>query len=224
MNTNIDYVKKINKLGKVCKIILVIMQIFFCICMVLGLVVGIMIMAIPQNDAITANGTTSYHIVVDNNKLPNFVNSGLKNNERENTTFKFFDSTLTVNDNYTENDGIETYDVSLSFDINKFSQFKYFGVFVFLCGVIMIALGLVAIIFGRKLAKALEKCNSPFEENVLKAMKRFAFSIIPVSLFTIMATGSVSLITISVIVLAVLIFSYIFSYGAKLQQESDETL
>ncbi len=225
MNTNINYVQKINNLGKVCRIILVIIRIIFCIAIIGCLIGGILLMTVTKNDAITANGTASYQVIVDNNKLPNYIDSGLEENkDTENATFKFFDSEITINDNYTENEGVETYDVDLSFDVKNSGQFKTFGIIICFSGAVMLALGLIAVIFGGKLASALEKCSSPFEENVLKAMKRFAFSIIPVSVFTIMATGSVSLITIGIIVLAVIIFSYIFSYGAKLQQESDETL
>ena len=75
------------------------------------------------------------------------------------------------------------------------------------------------------LFRSLEICESPFEENVLKSMKRFAFSFIPVVILEILWNGhSVSSITTVFIVMVILLFSSIFNYGAQLQQESDETL
>ena len=75
---------------------------------------------------------------------------------------------------------------------------------------------------AKKMAKALENCNSPFEENVIKSMKHFAFSMIPWGI--IYGYFFNSLILTVLIVLIVMAIVYIFSYGAELQHESDDTV
>lgn len=102
--------------------------------------------------------------------------------------------------------------------------------------IIEIIFTLVAIFFIGKLSKAFEICKSPFEENVIASMKKFAFSLIPWAVVNSIAQSIISSIfngnfeismdnmTIVVIVLVILALVYIFQYGAILQQESDETL
>jgi hypothetical protein len=86
------------------------------------------------------------------------------------------------------------------------------------------------------LCKAFAKCNSPFDEEVIKKMRLFAISLIPWSVFSMLGnymiaymSGSPKVnlsINIAVVFTIVVIFAltYIFRYGAVLQQESDETL
>ena len=81
----------------------------------------------------------------------------------------------------------------------------------------------IIVIFGKRLAKALETCDSPFEDNVLKKMKAFGFSLIPWALYKLIV-GNLGGITTVIFVLVVLLFISVFNYGAKLQRESDETL
>ena len=81
----------------------------------------------------------------------------------------------------------------------------------------------IIVIFGKKLAKALATCDSPFEDNVLKKMKSFGFSLIPWALYKLIV-GNLGGITTVIFVLIVLLFISVFNYGAKLQRESDETL
>lgn len=81
----------------------------------------------------------------------------------------------------------------------------------------------VAVAFAKKLCKALETCNSPFEENVIKRMKSFVFSLIPLGVVSIAVFG-VSAIGMAFIIVVVFLVFAIFKYGAQLQQESDETL
>ncbi|MDE6087635.1 MAG: hypothetical protein K2G25_04550, partial [Oscillospiraceae bacterium] len=65
-------------------------------------------------------------------------------------------------------------------------------------------------------------CETPFEENVLKTMKNFGFALIPTGLVCL-SDGGISLTAI-VLIIAIIIFTYIFKYGAELQKESDETV
>lgn len=220
---NIDYVKRINTLGKVSKIILIIMRIACIVGIVLTIVGGIVVLATfpTGSTAITSNGVASYEMVVDTNRLPSSI-SFFEDEDITNESFKLFGTKFTLKDNITDNDGIQTYTMNAEFDSPNSTLFKYGIVGVCFAATVYAAFTLIVVIFAGKLAKALETCQSPFEESVTKAMKHFAFSLIPAG-FTFVTDGSLNL-TMVLIILAVIIFSYIFSYGAKLQQESDETL
>ncbi len=223
---NIDYVKRINNLGKVSRIILIIMRIACIIAIITAIAGGIIVLATVPGDstAITSNGAASFEMTVDTNRLPgsvhvDFDDVGLDNVDE---SIKLFGTEISIVEIETENDGVVNYTTGVKFDSPNSTLFKYgaagacFGVALYA------AITLIVVIFAGKLAKALETCQSPFEESVTKAMKHFAFSLIPVG-FTFITNGSINL-TMVLIILAVIIFSYIFSYGAKLQQESDETL
>ncbi len=224
---NIDYVKRINNLGKVSKIILIIMRIACIVAIVVTIVGGIFCIAVlPSNStAITSKGSASYEFIVDTAKLPSYVEIESDVNIGEDnidTEFEFLGTEFSIKDIASEDDGIEKYTFDAHFNSQNSTIFRYGMAGVWFGAAIYAAFTLVVVIFAGKLAKALETCQSPFEESVTKAMKHFAFSLIPAGL-TIITNGSINL-TMVLIILAVIIFSYIFSYGAKLQQESDETL
>ena len=220
---NIDYVKRINNLGKVSKIILIIMRIACIVGIVVTIVSGIIVLATfpTGSTAITSNGVASYEMTADTNRLPSSI-SFFEDEDNTNESFKLFGTKFTLKDNIADNDGIRTYTMNAEFDSPNSTLFKYGIAGVCFAATVYAAFTLIVVIFAGKLAKALETCQSPFEESVTKAMKHFAFSLIPVG-FTFVTNGSINL-TMVLIILAVIIFSYIFSYGAKLQQESDETL
>ena len=81
------------------------------------------------------------------------------------------------------------------------------------------------------------QCQTPFEENIIKKLQYLAYSLIPWAFFTSvsdsmtsgMMTGNVQVnvgVNLGMVLVIVIIFAltYIFKYGAVLQQESDETL
>ncbi len=221
-----ENIKKINTLGKISRIILIIMRIVLIIGIVVCLLSAIAFCFMPKSDVITADGTVSAQIKIDCEQIPSIIFSDDIIDLDENnidfnflgTGFKWFVEKNKVND-------ILTYDIEDKLNIdNSYSVIlgleSACAFSAALCAVM-----LIVVIFGGKLAKALEICESPFEENVLKAMKRFAFSFIPVVILEILWNGhSVSSTTTVFIVMVILLFSSIFDYGAQLQQESDETL
>lgn len=221
---NIDYVKRINTLGKVSKIILMIMRIVCIIGVIAAIVGGIIVLAtVPKNStAIASNGNASFEMVVDTNRLPSSI-SFFEDEDITNESFKLFGTKFTLKDNITDNDGIQTYTMNAEFDSPNSTLLKYGAVGVCFAAAIYVAFTLIVVVFAGKLAKALEKCQSPFEESVTKAMKHFALSLLIPLAFMIAEYGILNL-SVFLAIIAVIIFSYIFSYGAKLQQESDETL
>ena len=224
---NIDYVKRINNLGKVSKIILMIMRIACIIGIVAMIVGGIFCITVLPSDstAITAKGNASYEFIVDTAKLPAYVDvSSDINIDEDNIDAKFelLGTEISIKDIASEENGIERYTFDANFNAPNSTIFRYGFAGACFAAALYFAFTLIVVIFAGKLAKALEKCQSPFDESVTKAMKHFAFSLIP-AVLTYITQGSINL-TMVLIVIAVIIFSYIFSYGAKLQQESDETL
>lgn len=100
-----------------------------------------------------------------------------------------------------------------------------------------LAMVMVLLFFVSALCKAFRDCESPFEEKVIKKMQNLSYSLIPWALIsTVTQSVADSLannnfsITVGVdlgvilIILIVFALTYIFKYGAVLQQESDETL
>lgn len=103
--------------------------------------------------------------------------------------------------------------------------------------VIMLILVMVTLVFAGSLCKAFRDCRSPFEENIIKKMQHFAYSLIPWIIASsviesieskIMSSGQIVSVSIDVgmilVVMVVFLLVSIFKYGAVLQQESDETL
>lgn len=102
---------------------------------------------------------------------------------------------------------------------------------------ITVAMGLVTVVFIRSLCKAVERCASPFEDNVIRKMTALAYALIPwciisslsSSVFTSVFSDKVNInldinLGMVFVVLVVLALAYIFKYGAMLQRESDETI
>ncbi len=225
---NIDYVKRINTLGKVSKIILIIMRIICIVGIVAMIVGGIFCIAVLPSDstAITANGSASYEFIVDTAKLPSSVEVESDvdiGEDNKDTEFEFWGTEFSIKEIASEDDGIEKYTFDAHFNAPNSTIFRYGVAGACFAAAIYFAFTLIVVIFAGKLAKALEKCQSPFEESVTKAMKHFALSLLIPLAFMIGEKGILNL-SVFLAILAVIIFSYIFSYGAKLQQESDETL
>ncbi len=92
-----------------------------------------------------------------------------------------------------------------------------------------IVLLFVVLVFAQRVANALKKCETPFEENVVKKLRALSFSMIPMAVFSCLevSLGSIGFrlnLTMLLAVAVILVVNYIFQFGAQLQQESDETL
>lgn len=98
-------------------------------------------------------------------------------------------------------------------------------------------MGIVVTSFAEKLCKAFQTCETPFAEDVIRWMRNTAYCLIPFTVLSSVtdtsASGIVSgfssfSLTVNVsmilVILVLLALTYVFKYGAVLQQESDETL
>ncbi|MBQ5314794.1 MAG: hypothetical protein J6J52_02075 [Oscillospiraceae bacterium] len=220
---NNNYIGKINTLGKIGRILLIFLRIACVMGIVCFVVAAVGINTIPKDDVITSKGTISYETVIDNNRLPDHVSSGLEDTENSEETIDFLETILSVKENLITDNGIEYYTFNMSFDAPNTRAMILSYTIAMICGALFLGLTLIVVIFGGKLASALEKCSSPFEESVTKSMKHFAFSLIPIAT-VYCVIGQQASLSMIVIVLAMIAIAYIFSYGAELQKESDETL
>lgn len=218
---NNNYIGKINTLGKAGRILLTFLRIACVMGIVCFVIAAVGINTIPKGDVITSKGTISYETIVDNNRLPDHVSSGLEDTENSEETIDFLGTILSVKENIITDNGIEDYTFNMSFDAPNPKAMILSYTIAMILGAVFLGLTLIVVIFGGKLASALEKCSSPFEESVTKSMKQFAFSLIPIATVYCGQQASLSMI---VIVLAMIAIAYIFGYGAELQKESDETL
>lgn len=215
-----ENVRKINSLGKISRIIIIILKVAVLIAAI-GLLVGsLLCLAIPK-DSIRISGSATAEMVVDNNS---FVDEIIKIDDVH------FDSNLfgaklkcILQDNGVTNDErIFTLDAAAN-DINS-GHIKYSIAAVCFLGAVYCSIFFVILCLAHKFAKSLEICNSPFEENVIKHMKKFGISLIPWAGITLLISGNLNGIVVTLIVFVIFLFISIFKYGAQLQQESDETL
>lgn len=108
---------------------------------------------------------------------------------------------------------------------------------VFLTVLASLTFSIVTLCFISSLCKAFKNCVSPFDENVIKKLQYFAFSLVPWvimssitnSVASGMFSGNYSInfgidLKMVFVILVILALTFIFKYGAILQQESDETL
>ncbi|MBR2283567.1 MAG: hypothetical protein IJ874_03985 [Ruminococcus sp.] len=227
-NTNIT---RINKMGKACRIISRIAMVLSIIGAVVAIIGGCIMAAMPD-DLVKFSGDVDAHMEID------VSDTFLADNEAN-----FGDASISVDDGAVQItkdkiviDDLLTLDITakeisgntgvitagadlsqLSFrDMKREWTLNTFGA-ALICICAAVAAG-----FGVALSKVIEKCETPFSEDVIKKLKNFGWSLIPLAVFGGVADGS--LLMMAVLVLAFIILINVFSYGVQLQQESDETL
>lgn len=229
-----ENITKINKLGKVSRIILTIMRIA-CIIGVVACLVGTVIIGVAlntDNNVFNVTGTANAQITVDENtrlmindekiSIGGVKVFSIKDLEDSDIHADALGTNVDIDVEKTDNNGVSVYDIKADVNADSIASIKTTIITTLILGAVISAVMLVAVIFGGKLAKSLEVCTSPFEENVISAMKKFGFSLIPMAVFYII-DGGIGLTSV-ILIIAIIIFSYIFKYGAELQKESDETV
>jgi len=211
-------VKKVNDLGRISRILLNISQVITIVGLVIAIALGCYFLTL-SNDTVHVNAELKGKISVSESVPENMIKVDESDFHigKERELFKYAAKEI-KNDN-----GSMDYDISALLKDLTGKDLKYVAWGIVLLTVVTLAILLVIIIFAKRLAKALEKCESPFEENVISKMKAFGFSLIPWAAFKLII-GNIGGLTTVMFVLAMLMFIAIFNYGAKLQKESDETL
>lgn len=234
-----EAISKINKMGKIGHIIAKIATIF----MVFGIVVVVAAMiafAIMPKDLVTFKMSGSADVSVNLASIGQSITEeevlkelGIKDVGADAS------GKLKLNQVEYGVDEVEIIEDTINLKTSAESVSFQLGDFQFLMIAALISILMVAVVvyFVQRLCKAFRYCESPFEEKVIKSMQHLAIAIIPWTLVssildTYMSSfltngGSISFeINVGNIVVCLVIFAltYVFKYGAVLQQESDETL
>lgn len=233
-----DAITKINKIGKIGNVITVIMKIVTILSLIICIGLTVFFAGTPEeflNMKINGDATINVDLSSIGIKLSEKeINEFKKEWEDESTSASFTvnSSELEVNDATVDENGLS---IRANGDIMDFSIHNTF--FPFLAACIYLIMTIITLVFVGRLCKAFSSCQSPFEENVITKMKHLAFSLIPWVILSSISSGltegivtgkfnitaGINLDTVLVIIL-IFVLTYIFQYGAVLQQESDETL
>ena len=227
-------VKSINKIGKAGYIIAKICRIALMIGMIGSLVGAIVLFAIPNDVfkvSLTSSGVAEFNFeAADKSVIP--VDIGQSDIEEFNLELNK-DRYVAADTTVSEDGKMMT--IALTGG-EKYASPDRVAVILLIAMVYMIPC-IIVMFFIEKLCKALQTSDSPFTENVITAMERFSWSLIPwaicTSVFENIVDQAFSLtiqikmgVSLSAILTVILIFGLVkvFKYGAVLQQESDETL
>jgi len=232
-----EAIRKINIYGKIGKIFITIGIVVAGIMAFTTLIAAIAVNCIPQNLInLTVNG--GVEAVIDTQEIPESASDAQVdlivdaiNNENSNAGVNLGAISFELNEAYADGGVIHA---SSGIGSKTFTLKSLSGLMI--ASVITSIFTIVTLVFGRMLCKAFQLCSTPFEDNVIKKIRYFAFSLIPWAIVSKLPEGvanamfsqgvKISNINMDVvyIVLVVLALSMVFKYGAMLQQESDETL
>jgi len=214
-----ENVVKINNLGKVSRILIIIVMIINMIAIVCLPILYIVLLMLPDN-SIIIKGSASARIIIDDEDLPKYA---IRIDEQD-FDGKIFGTALKwiVTDEGTV-DG--KHEISINGGINDLTgkQLKSLALVLAACGEVILICLYIALVFAQKLARALEECNSPFEEEVLRRMKVFGIALAVWACAVVLING-ISGIFAAFVVIVVLLFISVFKYGAQLQQQADDTV
>lgn len=238
---NNQAVGKINKIGKAGSIIVLILKIFLIIGFI-GCFIAAVALAVLPKDFVTVslNGDarinvdlSEFHVALSDDTIEKAIEDAIVADMDNNSYVSLGNASIAFHE-------VKVTDSDIN--ISGTGQFMNFSisncVYAILVAMITLAMSFVTMMFAGFLTKAFAKCNSPFDEEVIRKMKHFAYSLIPWTVISGIGnaiasnifTGGKANYNISVnvtyvfIVLIILGLSYIFQYGAELQRESDETL
>ncbi len=210
-------IKKINKLGKIGGIVALIARIFMIIGAVSLLVCGILFLVIPKDlMTITISGKMGMEF-----NFEKYFDTDIDQEELDKII-----SDVVVEDGVVK---VSAEADDISYSLRKLSGTMFAGAF-------SMAAWIVVLVFIEKLCKAFQKCESPFEDEVLLKLKNFSISMIPWAIVStlsgeiasLMSGGDIVIggidLTYVFIALVIIGLTFIFKYGAMLQKESDETL
>ena len=226
-----DAILRINKMGHAGQIIANICKVFLIIAAVFVLLAASFLMLVPAG-AVTVSPGGSLDLTVDVGAL----GYHLSDQQRESLINGDNDLNLTI-------DGEAITDVEVEGDVIHLSgaaeadtvDLHRAGVSLFVLLLFLIAVT-VTMFFAASLCKALRYCETPFSEDIVTRIRRVAWSLVPWALLggsrspaELLTEGGMDLfvgINLETVLLILIIFalSFIFRYGAMLQQESDETL
>jgi hypothetical protein len=209
-------IRSINRIGKIMKILLRIGQVFTVLGFICIAGLMILVMWLPVDDVTIRS---SFHVDVDY-KTEDFKtdNSDLQLNNKKHS-FDIEDIAVKL---YTKTHSIDSEMSTLSIDgdVEEISGNKLrFEVMkeLIIYELFLIA-SFIAITFGAKFSKALQLCETPFCDEVIKHLTRFGKSLIPLGIIALFT----DLVSVGIIMplLILLLFIRLFKYGAELQKKA----
>lgn len=228
-----DVLKKIHVLGKVGKIVSKVISIVFeILAVVLGVVylIGVVEITHGLDVVVERNNHISVTVPEESDGLVLIDFDDLK--DGGSLTISDFGAEYTFDDVQVDGNQIE---LSSTVQPESLSMGKFTTLVIF--AGMLIAACIVSAKFANRFCVELEKCESPFQNEVIDNMRKFAISLIPwmvcnttfrsVYASFLLGANDISIdidVACVAIVLIVIILTMIFRYGALLQQESDETL
>lgn len=238
MNSN--SVKKINAAGTAGYVISILMIICAIAALVAACIGTAAVVAVLRDDvSVSYNTEAEINLGADSlSKLKYFI--GLDNVDSiEDIVNKKTDINVSINGNeFSQIDAKEADGrviVNARGGENKLS-FKYI-LFYCIAGILYLASAVCALYMIKALMKSLKTCETPFSDDIIKGLTRFAYSLIPVVAFKGVLDGAKPFLSgstefagtnidLSTLLLAavIIILIMIFKHGALLQRESDETL
>lgn len=222
-----EAIKKINKMGKISSVLALICKIFVGMGLFFLLVGTLICFLLPESFVQFGMGT-AVDIMLDMDSIGETISPA----DAE-TLKKDF-----------ENDSEDPVEVTVDNNVIHFSEMDDEMVvtmrdmaWMLLVLTLSLIMTMVTLCFISALCKAFRDCETPFEDNVIKKMQNFAYSLIPWALIsTVTESAGNSFMTnkpsltlsvdlgVIIVVLVIFVLVHIFKYGAVLQQESDETL
>ncbi|MBQ9518030.1 MAG: DUF2975 domain-containing protein [Eubacterium sp.] len=233
--------KNINIIGKVGRILTTILAVFM-ILAAIATAVGIGVSATLPKDALSVEVTGTADVTAKGDILESLADAVIDSAKGGKGYIKIGDSNVVVGDvEDSVPDGVtaQKTDKGLALSVdNKRLNVNVNAIITTLVFVLLNTICTIVVLFMiRALMKSIEICETPFCDSVIKNMKRFGFSMIPLAFFSGTSQNSLeSLFTVGVSVhtgidfkvvfgiLIIFMLAMIFSYGAELQRQSDETL
>ena len=216
-----ENVAKINKLGKISRIFIIIIRVAVIIGIVCVPIVCTLVMLIP-NDSLKVTGSGTAQIVMeDDAMLEHILDINIQESDFDVKIFGLKIHWLVTDEKNADDQRVINIDGGI--DELSVKHIKLMAVAAAVSAEVLLICILIALNFAKKLAIALENCNSPFEEEVLRRMKGFGIAL-AIWAGAVLLIGGISGIFAAFVAIIVLLFISIFKYGAQLQQESDETL
>ena len=231
-------IAKINKMGKVGCVLTTIAKVFIIIGIV-GTLIGATACLVLPKDLVSVKfgGNARVYLNLDGLGVTDVETQVLpeiqKNLSADNGSLTMDNTTYVLADAAMEKDTIV-----MNMSAQTTTGFTLRSIaYACLCGTLFLVIVLTTLFFIGKLCKAFRDCSSPFEDNVILRIQRFAYSLIPwvivnslIPSLVAFFLGRTTNIGIAIdlgmllVVLVVLALAYVFKYGAVLQKESDETL
>ena len=241
-----DVVSKVNKIGKAGVIITNIGKVFLWIGLIVCILSGLLLMAIPDDFIVIhmegkAAVEVNFPAAISQSDFYVIEEDGVGELKWNDVTWGEVDGTLDLEVNGQEYGVVGMVKTENGYLMDAMTdtytiKVTNFASVVFLAAVFC-AVTLVTTHFVGKLCKLFQDCETPFTVEISDALKKLAIAIIPMAFFANLSesvtnsvmSGNVNIVIgvdLMTVLLVLLVFmlSAIFNYGTMLQQESDETL